>query len=253
MAAPGYPRRFRLGPPAGFPGCKSCVYVSAGSSLQCVTCAQATLTAVAATACQVCDQDVPVGSSCSNWLCRQQNRRIDRIRAIAVYSEPLRGKILKLKYDGKIGWARIFGRLLFGYIEKHVDPDDGALIVANPTYIGHGSNSIVQHTELVIDTAETEDVFDEWTWDAVTPRILSKVGPTPKSAASGFAGKRESAEALVQMLSLSSPSAIDGRRVIIYDDVCTTGLQLNAVAGFLLDHGAASVDAIVLARAPWQY
>jgi predicted amidophosphoribosyltransferase len=41
-------------------------------------------------------------------------------------------------------------------------------------------------------------------------------------------------------------------RVLVYDDVCTTGSQLDAVAACLLDEGhAAHVEAITLARALW--
>jgi predicted amidophosphoribosyltransferase len=41
--------------------------------------------------------------------------------------------------------------------------------------------------------------------------------------------------------------------VTLTDDVCTTGTQLDAVAGCLLDHGgAARVEGIVLGRAPWR-
>jgi predicted amidophosphoribosyltransferase len=40
---------------------------------------------------------------------------------------------------------------------------------------------------------------------------------------------------------------------MLLDDVCTTGTQLDVVAGCLLDHGAAPrVESIVLARAPWR-
>jgi predicted amidophosphoribosyltransferase len=36
-------------------------------------------------------------------------------------------------------------------------------------------------------------------------------------------------------------------------DICTTGMQLDAVAGCLLDDGgAARVEAVVLARARWR-
>ena len=43
------------------------------------------------------------------------------------------------------------------------------------------------------------------------------------------------------------------KTVVFIDDVCTTGTQLNAVAGVLLDEGgAARVEAVVLARAPWR-
>jgi predicted amidophosphoribosyltransferase len=37
------------------------------------------------------------------------------------------------------------------------------------------------------------------------------------------------------------------------DDICTTGTQLNAVAGSLLDEGrAARVEGVVLARVLWR-
>jgi predicted amidophosphoribosyltransferase len=41
--------------------------------------------------------------------------------------------------------------------------------------------------------------------------------------------------------------------VLVYDDICTTGGQLDAVAGCLHDQGgAARVEGVVLARAPWR-
>lgn len=45
---------------------------------------------------------------------------------------------------------------------------------------------------------------------------------------------------------------VTGKRVIVYDDVLTTGCQLDTIARFLKAHGAASVRGLVLARAPWR-
>jgi len=43
------------------------------------------------------------------------------------------------------------------------------------------------------------------------------------------------------------------KTVLLIDDICTTGTQLNAVAECLLDQGgAARVEGVVLARAPWR-
>jgi len=43
------------------------------------------------------------------------------------------------------------------------------------------------------------------------------------------------------------------KSVLVIDDVCTTGSQLDAVACCLLDWGnAARVEGVVLARAPWK-
>jgi predicted amidophosphoribosyltransferase len=43
------------------------------------------------------------------------------------------------------------------------------------------------------------------------------------------------------------------KSVQLIDDVCTTGSQLDAVVGCLLEQGeAARVEGVVLARAPWR-
>jgi predicted amidophosphoribosyltransferase len=65
--------------------------------------------------------------------------------------------------------------------------------------------------------------------------------------------KHASAVELQDVLEVPDPSRTAARFVLVYDDICTTGSQLNAVAGCLLDQGgAARVDGAVLARAPWR-
>jgi predicted amidophosphoribosyltransferase len=50
----------------------------------------------------------------------------------------------------------------------------------------------------------------------------------------------------------ASPESVV-KTVLVIEDVCTTGTQLDAVAGVLLDQGrAARVEGVVLARAPWR-
>ncbi|MFZ9336043.1 MAG: phosphoribosyltransferase family protein, partial [Burkholderiaceae bacterium] len=44
--------------------------------------------------------------------------------------------------------------------------------------------------------------------------------------------------------------AVQGRQVLLVDDVMTTGASLRAAAGALLQAGARSVSALVLARTP---
>ncbi|MGH2718966.1 MAG: hypothetical protein ACRDJU_10335 [Actinomycetota bacterium] len=55
------------------------------------------------------------------------------------------------------------------------------------------------------------------------------------------------------LLQVTDPAQINGKRILVYDDVCTTGSQLDVVAGVLIDQGrAANVEGIVLARTPWR-
>lgn len=203
-------------------------------------------------ACPICSQLVYDASGCANWLCQDLTRRIERIHAIAYSSGTLRKMILRYKYDGKLGWSIIFGRLVVAWLDRHAGDDPPDLIVANPTYVASG-NARLGHTERVLDAAAKEDVLGVWPFDTASPPSLIKTAPTEKSAKNTAPAKRAVAAALRQILHIPDRSRIEGRRVLLYDDVCTTGSQLDTVAGYLIDEGGAlSVEALVLARAPWR-
>ena len=85
------------------------------------------------------------------------------------------------------------------------------------------------------------------------PAAIIKTRPTLKSADGQAWSKRVSGNELRDALLFADPGRTAGQFVLIYDDVCTTGTQLDAVAGCLLDQGgAARVEAVVLARALWR-
>jgi hypothetical protein len=132
-------------------------------------------------------------------------------------------------------------------------PSDWDLIVANPTFLGAGSQPVNHHTELVIDAAAKEDLLGEWAFDTETPRAIVKTGPSPKSATGNYQKKRDAADALADVLAIPERTRTEGRRVLIYDDICTTALQLDRVASVLKNVGGAThVEALVLARQPWR-
>lgn len=189
------------------------------------------------------------GGACRNLLCRRPSRSIDRIEAIAKYSGPFRTTINRYKGDNKVGWAPIFGRILLGYLEANHDPSDFDIIVANPTHVSR----VPRHTELIIDHASNEDRLDEWTWDDTDPRLLQKGAATSGSGGAGAtrSSKEAAAEEVHDALVIRDPDLFDGSNVLIFDDICTTGFQLDAVARRLKDVGATSVTAVVLARTAW--
>jgi predicted amidophosphoribosyltransferase len=240
------------GEPPGFPQCPTCPYRLMGPAWICVACASKTLEAIAPRACQVCSQRLDDDGPCRNSLCRERNRRVERIDAIAYHSGALQDKIHSFKYEGKTGWSLIFGRLLVGWLEAHADDDPPDLIVGNPTYLGAGQSG-PGHIETIIMSAATADYDRRWTFDTGTPAAIIKTQATEKSAGKSLAEKRAAAAALRQVLDVPNPARTHGRDILVFDDVCTTGYQLNAVAGGLLDHGQATrVRALVLARAPWR-
>ena len=239
------------GAPLGFPGCPKCLYLRAGPPALCLGCAQRTFETISVGACPVCSQILD-GNQCPNWLCADPSRSITRIRAIAYSSGALRNKILRNKYDGMWGWSLIFGRLLIAWLDRNAREDPPDLVVANPTFAAVGSDR-QGHTERVVDVAAKEDLLGEWAFDVADPPAIIKTSATEKSARNVASAKRASAAELRRALVIPDRSRVEGRRILVYDDVCTTGSQLNAVAACLIDDGGAdSVSGIVLARAPWR-
>jgi predicted amidophosphoribosyltransferase len=239
------------GPPLGFPNCKRCPYLRTGPPALCLACASGTFELVGAGACPTCSQVLEDGR-CPNWLCADPDRSIERIRAIAYSSGALRSRILRYKNGGRWGWSIIFGRLLVAWLDRNARDDPPDLVIANPTYSSSGSPRF-GHTERVIDAAATEDVLGEWPFDVNDPPALLKTAPTERSARNTAPAKRAAAAQLREVLVIPDRARVDGRHLLVYDDVCTTGSQLNAVAECLVDDGGArSVEAVVLARAPWR-
>lgn len=237
--------------PLGFPKCPRCSYLRAGTAALCAACAEQSLDLISDRACSVCAQIVNEAGRCPNWLCHDRDRVVQRIRAIAYLSGDLRQCIHRYKYDGKSGWALIFGRLLLGWLNEHLSANPPDLIIANPTFTKAGETG---HTERVILAAEQEDLTKRWNFDVGPPTALVKTSETPKSAAHTADAKRAAARSLGDALSITAVKRLEGLRILVYDDVCTTGAQINAVADYLVRQGAAaSVEAVVLARAPWHH
>jgi len=241
------------GEPLGFPQCSRCPYRRTGPARICVDCASQSLEAIDPGACPVCSQILGSDGTCPNWLCDGSQRRIERIDAISYLSGALQIRIHWYKYKGKTAWSLIFGRLLVGWLEANAADDPPDLIVANPTFLESGGPDI-GHIERIIESAAIADADERWAFDVKTegPAII-KTGPTEKSAGRTAAAKRASAAKLRQLLAIPDPSITEGRKILVFDDVCTTGSQLDAVADCLLEDGhAAAVKGLVLARAPWR-
>ena len=72
----------------------------------------------------------------------------------------------------------------------------------------------------------------------------------PLAGRSPEARRREVSQAFA--LRASRAALVQGRRVLLVDDILTTGATAGACARTLLESGAAQVDLLVAARVPWQ-
>jgi predicted amidophosphoribosyltransferase len=236
---------------AEFPYCHDCGNFSDGPVRTCLLCASRQLNRPGEDVCCVCSQHVEPGGECPNELCRNPRRRIGRIHAIAYQSGALRRVINSYKYRDTRSWSIVLGRLLLAWLDENMADDLPDLIVTNPGYAGPGGNEFA-HAEAVLAAAAKADAGHRWPFDIASPAAIVKTSRTLKSADAQAWSKRATGNELRTALRVPDPGRTAGRFLLVFDDICTTGTQLDAVAGCLLDQGgAARVEAVVLARAPW--
>jgi ComF family protein len=80
----------------------------------------------------------------------------------------------------------------------------------------------------------------------VDPFLLVKARPTPPQAALKGEERRKNLRGAFEV---RRPERIEGKRVLLVDDVCTTGATLEEAFRTILKAGAQEVEALVLARA----
>ncbi len=239
-------------PTKAFPDCVGCACFRAGPAGVCMACVAGKLERPGAGACPVCAQRLARGGACPNELCHDPARRIERIRAIGYHRGPLRQAINNYKYRGARDWSVVFGRLLLAWLGEQMAEEPPGLIVVNPSFVGAGGQ-LFAHTEAVLAQAARQDQAGRWKFDTASPAAITKTRPTLQSADSLAWSKRVSGADLRSALAVPDPSRTAGQHILVYDDLCTTGTQLDAVAACLLDvGGAARVEGIVLARALWR-
>ncbi|MDX2264936.1 MAG: ComF family protein [Hyphomicrobiales bacterium] len=79
------------------------------------------------------------------------------------------------------------------------------------------------------------------------PLLLQRIRDTPSQVGLSHARRRANVEGA---FAVTRPARAAGRRIVLIDDVITTGATANACAGALLASGAFAVDVLALALVP---
>lgn len=240
----------RLTPPHNkFPGCATCPLLSSGDSTTCVRCV-ASSSPLSANRCSICSRDIGPGGACGNPVCGWPDRHLVMVHAICRRTGAIENILKRFKYEGEAGWAPILGRVVVGWLWDHwltsADPDYD-LIVVNPT---HPDRTPLRHTELILASAQREDQLGSWRFEPAGDTTLVKHAETESATSLGttWKAKKQAADQLWSAISVAHPERVIDKRILVVDDVTTTLLQLNVIAGLLERAGAASVEGLVLAR-----
>jgi ComF family protein len=161
-------------------------------------------------------------------------------RASGVYDGTLMEAIHLFKYGKKTRLARPLGMLLQETFSRFWDNQWIDLIVPVPLHIERlRKRGFNQALLLFSKWATTEDIpYD--------PRVLKRPKKTvPQTNLS----RKERKKNVRGAFEICSPVAIKGKRIVLVDDVYTTGFTVNECARTLMNAGAAVVDVLTLARA----
>jgi ComF family protein len=152
------------------------------------------------------------------------------------YDGALSALIHLMKYDGVRSLAPHFGRWLAQALPRDQRFD---AIVPVPLhwlrYLRRGFNQ----SELLARA------LSERTGLPVISGAVRRIRATPRQALLDHDGRRRNVRGAFRV---TRPEAIEGRRLLLLDDVLTTGATLNACTHTLIQAGAAHVSILTLAR-----
>jgi ComF family protein len=211
-----------------------CVGCGKGGAFLCPDC-RAAMPRALPPRCPLCWQPEPLGETCGR--CARTRPVFAGARSVYLFEGPVREAVHALKYNHLSALARPMGELMAAYLKAEELPVD--LVVPVPLF---GRRQRVrgynQSALLAREPARLNGL-------PLAERGLSRRLDTPPQARSvdAEARRRNVAGAFA-----ADGSRVEGRRVLLIDDVMTTGATLDACAQALRQGGAASVWALTFAR-----
>jgi ComF family protein len=176
------------------------------------------------------------GTQCAACLARPP--AFDRARAIVAYDEASRGPILSLKHADRLELVPGFSQWLARTGRQIIEESE--LIVPVPLH----------RTRLwrrrYNQAAELARALGRQTGKAVATEALIRSRATESQGA--MASARARRRNVLGAFQVREPALVEGRNVLLIDDVLTTGATAEACARALKRAGAAKVQILALAR-----
>jgi ComF family protein len=183
--------------------------------------------------------DFELGEGALCGACVRRRPRYDRARAVFRYDERSRGLVLGFKHADRLEGAPSFGAWLARAGTELVR--DADVIAPVPLHRWrllrrrYNQSAILAHA------------LGRHAGKPVLADLLARTRATPSQGGLNFRQRRRNVRNAFAVRS-GRGALIEGRRVLLVDDVLTTGSTVEACAKALKAAGASGVDVVVLAR-----
>lgn len=169
--------------------------------------------------------------------CRESPPLFTAARGAAVYEGTLRKAIHALKYGGKRRMALPLGQIMASrFAALRVSPD---VLLPVPLHPARERERGFNQAVLLAES------LSELVGVSIEAGAVRKVRSSPSQRA---LTRQERMRNLHGAFTVAVPRRVEGRRVLLVDDVMTTGATFSEVAGALLEAGAAEVRCLCAAR-----
>jgi len=213
-----------------------CLGCGGGGSFLCPACCD-TLPRLVPPLCPRCGLPLAAGGSCPS--CTRTPLSIEGIRSPFLMEGLAREAVHQLKYRNLRALACPLGRLLTDYLESSPRPADA--LVPVPLHRRRLRERGYNQAALLAREVGRN------TGLSVVEGSLVRRRDTPAQARAASAAERRRN---VEEAFYCRDGKLRGKRVLLIDDVCTTGATLDACAHALREAGALSVWGLTLAREP---
>lgn len=185
--------------------------------------------------CGACDQELPLANDHGFGL---RGPAGHRLLAPYAYAPPVDAMVQALKYRGQLALGRVLGELLARSVaELGLQLDVDCLLPVPLHPLRHAERGFNQSAEIAIHAARQLGLPVEPRLAVRSAQTRPQVGLPPKDRRTNLAGAFT-----------ASPARVQGRRIVIVDDVVTTGSTVAELARALHAAGAVSVDAWCVAH-----
>ena len=189
-------------------------------------------------------RDVPVCQHCLDTILRtegaaqsQRFAHVSNCVSPLYYEGSVRDSLLRYKFRSLSGYAKIYGEFLAKCIDENGISCDSITWVP----LSRGRKRVRGYDQAQL-------LAEELSRRTGVPciRMLRKIRNNP--AQSGTGGRAARKANVAGMYRAVSPDAIAGKRILLVDDIVTTGATLSECAAVLEKAGAAEVSAVTVAR-----